>query len=125
MPYLGITWIFFPDDSSSSIKPIPRELWSLVVESEMDWLSSLEEQARDLMKQGIAQSTRRTYETAERLFLEFCNRSPFPVSASTRILFVAELAQMREHSTIRVYLAGVRHCHIMNVSSQLAPLWDI
>ena len=69
------------------------------------------------MRQGVAPSTQKTYNSAERLFVDFCQRSdrtPLPASESTLILFVAELAQTRAHSTIRVYLAGVRHLHILN-----------
>lgn len=69
------------------------------------------------MSQGIATSTRKVYSTAEKLFIEFCartNRTPLPAEESTLILFVTELAQMREHSTIRSYLSGVRFIHITN-----------
>ena len=37
-------------------------------------LSSLEQQAWELMRQGIAPSTQKVYASAERLFREFCNR---------------------------------------------------
>lgn len=80
-------------------------------------LTSLEQQARDFMKQGIAASTQRTYSTAEKLFLDFCSRMnllPLPANERTLILFATELAQAREHSSIRVYLSGVRHLHIVN-----------
>lgn len=51
------------------------------------------------------------------VFIEFCNRAGvpiFPASERTLILFVTEIAQVREHSTVRVYLSGVRHFHIIN-----------
>ena len=69
------------------------------------------------MSQGIAPSTRKVYLTAESLFVEFCrriNRAPMPASEGTLILFATELAQTREQATVKVYLAGVRHLHIVN-----------
>ena len=64
------------------------------------------------MKQGIAVSTQKTYNAAEKLFTTFCNKMGlplFPASERTLIFFVTKLAQVREHSTIRVYLSGIRY----------------
>lgn len=69
------------------------------------------------MKAGIATSTEKTYSTAQRSFLSFCqdlNLSPLPATEDTLILYVTHLAQTKVHSTIRTYLAGVRHLHIIN-----------
>ena len=69
------------------------------------------------MRNGVAPSTWKTYSSAHRLFLEFCSRLCFvalPASEGTLILFVTELAQSRAVSTIRTYLAGVRHLHIIH-----------
>ena len=40
--------------------------------------------------------------------------APLPASEDQLILFVAELTQSRAYSTIRTYLAAVRHLHIVN-----------
>lgn len=69
------------------------------------------------MKAGIAPSTERTYTTAQKGFLSFChqlNLVPLPASEDTLILYISELAQTKAHSTIKLYLAGVRHLHIVN-----------
>ena len=78
-------------------------------------ISSLEIEAERLLSKGVAASTGKVYATAQRLFQDFCHRlslTPLPASESTLILFVTELAQTRAHSTIRTYLAGVRHLHV-------------
>ena len=77
----------------------------------------LKVQAEQLLNKGVAQSTSRVYASAQQIFLEFCHRlnlMPLPVSESTIILFVTELAQTRAHSTIQTYLAGVRHLHVLH-----------
>ena len=80
-------------------------------------VARLEVQARALLSKGIAPSTNRVYSSAQRIFLDFCTRlnlAPIPASEATLILFATELAQTRAHSTIRTYLAGVRHLHVTN-----------
>lgn len=74
------------------------------------------------MFQGIASSTRRTYSSAQRKFLEFChwsqsahsNGSPLPASEWTLMLFVSHLSRTIKASSIKVYLAAVRSLHIEN-----------
>ncbi len=80
-------------------------------------IPELEIKAELLLSKGIARSTDKVYTSAQRIFLDFCQRlslTPMPVAESTLILFVTELAQTRAHSTIRTYLAGVRHLHIIH-----------
>ena len=80
-------------------------------------LSFLESQAQEYLKNGIAGSTQKVYSVAQHLYLEFCSRlnfTPMPASEAMLILFVTELAQTRAHSTIKTYLAGVRHLHILH-----------
>ena len=53
--------------------------------------------------------------SAQKIYLDFCsrlNQTPVPASEETLILFATELAQTRAHSSIRTYLAGVRHLHV-------------
>ena len=74
------------------------------------------------MFQGIASSTRRTYESAQRKFLEFChwsqclhdNGSPLPASEWTLMLFVTHLSRTIRASSINVYLPGIRSLHVEN-----------
>ena len=69
------------------------------------------------MGKGIAESTARSYSAAQKLFLDFCSRlklCPLPASEDTLILFVSEVAQSLSHSTIRCYLSGIRHLHVLN-----------
>ena len=50
------------------------------------------------------------------MYLRFCDRlnfNPTPASEDQLILFVTELAQSRAISTIRCYLAAVRHLHVI------------
>lgn len=63
----------------------------------------------------MAGSTSKVYSSAQRIYMAFCTRlalTPIPASETSLILFVTELAQTRAHSTIRTYLAGVRHLHV-------------
>ena len=69
------------------------------------------------LKHGIAPSTQKTYSAAQDIFLGFCGRlglAALPASEGTLMLFVTELAQTRAHTTIRTYLAGVRHLHVIH-----------
>ena len=57
------------------------------------------------------------YQSAQRGYILFCsqlNLQPLPASEDTLILYVTHLAQTRAHSTIRTYLAGVRHMHVIS-----------
>ena len=73
-----------------------------------------------LLANGIASSTRRTYNTAERRFISFCHQTrqlspsgyPCPASEWTLMLFVSHLSESIKADSIKVYLAGVRSLHI-------------
>ena len=57
---------------------------------------------------GLAPATRRSYESGKRRFLSFCEKvqaKPLPVSEKL-------LGQFISHSTIKCYLATVRHLQI-------------
>jgi len=80
-------------------------------------LSLLEDQAAELLLMGIAPSTQQVYSSAQQAYRQFCSRlklSPLPASQDQLVLFVTELAQTRAPSTIRTYLAGIRHYHIIS-----------
>lgn len=68
---------------------------------------------------GIAESTRKTYQSALRKFYQFCKQfniiSPFPVSESLLCYFISYLAFVQHLSpkTIKVYLAGIRHMQVV------------
>ena len=74
------------------------------------------------MFQGMAKTTRKTYDSAQRKFLKFChwsqclnaNGSPLLVSEWTFMLFTTNLLQTIKASSIKACLAGVRSLHIEN-----------
>ena len=72
------------------------------------------------MLQGLAPSTRRSYASAQAQFISFCAQlgkvhasgSPCPADEWTLCLFATFLANRIQHSSIKVYLSGVRALHI-------------
>lgn len=72
------------------------------------------------MSQGLASSTHRVYTSAQRRFREFCiqdnqikpDGSFLPASQETLIRFCSHLADSLHHTSIKVYLSGVRALHI-------------
>ena len=83
-------------------------------------LSTLEQQCYSFLIKGLAPSTRRSYASAQAQFLSFCTQlgklhssgSPCPVDEWTLCLFATFLATRIQHSSIKVYLSGVRALHI-------------
>ena len=64
---------------------------------------------------GLADNTHRTYSSAQRQYLTFCETHHFtavPASEETLSLFVAFSADRLKPQSIKVYLAGVRALHI-------------
>lgn len=77
----------------------------------------MEVSAKDLIRNSLAPSSQRAYAAAQSQYGKFCqliSKSPIPASEQILVLFTAYLAQTRCHSTVRVYLAAVRHLHISN-----------
>ena len=72
------------------------------------------------LTQSLAASTRKSYATAQSQFLSFCRQlgrihssgSPCPKDEWTLCLFATLLAGSLQHSSIKVYLSGVRALHI-------------
>ena len=80
-------------------------------------LSSLDGAVLLYSSRGVADSTRRTYESGLRRYLSFCYvfgvSTPFPVSEPLLCYFVTFLAQEGvSPATIRTYLAAVRHAQV-------------
>lgn len=80
----------------------------------------MEGRCREFLLQGLAPSTRRSYASAQRKFVEFCHQlgqvhasgSPCPADEWTLCLFVSYLAESIHHTSIKVYLSAVRALHI-------------
>ena len=74
------------------------------------------------MFQAIVSSTRRSYESAQRKFHEFCrwshclhaDGSALPASEWSLMLFATYQPKNIKASSIKVYLAGIRSLHIEN-----------
>ncbi len=66
--------------------------------------------------QGIAQSTERTYRSAQRRFIRFCQAqslSPLPLQETVLVAFAASVAnEGLKHQTIKCYLSALRHMQI-------------
>ncbi len=71
---------------------------------------------RELFSAGIAQSTRRAYQSGTNRYLRFCSDygvSPFPASEQNLCFFVGSLFRDGlTGSTVKSYLSGIRHSQI-------------
>ena len=73
---------------------------------------------RRYLNLSVADSTKRTYSTGEKRFIQFLSlyrplhAQSLPTDEDTLIKYVAYLAKSVKHSTIKGYLAAVRHFHI-------------
>ena len=75
----------------------------------------LEAVAKELCRASLAPSSSKTYQSAQKIFTEFCltcGKTPLPASEQLLILFVADLADRVCFSTASTYLATIRHMHI-------------
>jgi len=67
------------------------------------------------LNEGLSEATRQTYSTGKQSFTSFCitrGNQILPATESTLLLFVSHLASRKiSHTTIKVYLAAVRHMH--------------
>ena len=68
------------------------------------------------IKNSLAQSTQRTYQSGQKRYMTFCisqNINPFPVSENNLCQFVAQLAHKGiSHQSIKGYLSAIRHQQI-------------
>jgi len=82
--------------------------------------SALEAQCHNFLVQGLAALTRNSYASGQKKFYDFCsqlskvNPSGSPCSADERTLclFAPCLANLDQHTTIKVYRSAVRSLHI-------------
>ena len=70
--------------------------------------------ATDLVDNNLASSSRRSYTSFQKQYVQFCEHPNFnPLLATERqlVLFVAELAQRLSHSTVRsiISISGLTH----------------
>ena len=85
-------------------------------------VSSLDQSWQHLLKNSLANNTQKTYSSAQKRFLKFCeehdflhpNGSAVPASELTILRFIGSLSGFCQASTIRVYLSAVRSLHIQN-----------
>ena len=83
-------------------------------------LSTREQQCYSFLLQGLPPSTCQSYASAQAQFISFCSQlgklhasgSPCPAHEWTLYLFATFLANRIQHSSIKVYLSGVRALHI-------------
>ena len=81
---------------------------------------TLEQQCYSFLIQGLAPSTFYSFASPQTKFISFCcqlgklhpSGSPCPTDEWTLCLFVTFLARTIQHSSIKVYLSGVRALHI-------------
>ena len=70
-----------------------------------------------MVEGGIRSNTKRTYTSAQKQYLEFCyyyKLQPFPCSENTLLTYIGYLHRKGlKGSTVRVYLAAVRHLHVV------------
>ena len=77
----------------------------------------MEKDVQRYFEQGLAASTRKTYQAGVNKFTAFCAMyniiNPLPVSQSVLCLFISHLANLGlSYGTIKTYLAAIRHLHI-------------
>ena len=74
--------------------------------------------AQDIMKDGIRDSTKQTYKSAQRDYIKFCqlyNLVSLPTCEKTLMMYVTYLYQRNiRYNTIKVYLFAIRHMHVIN-----------
>lgn len=81
-------------------------------------LGDLNADIQKYLSLSVAASTRKTYSSGERRFLDFCplhrplQSTHIPTDEETLIQYVAYLAKTIKHSSIKGYLTAVRHLHI-------------
>lgn len=79
-------------------------------------LQELDRSVEFFFRNGLASSTQRAYNSAKKRYITFClsvSIPPLPVTEQLLCRYVSYLAnQSLAHSTIKGYLAGVRHLHI-------------
>ena len=85
-------------------------------------IARLDNLAQVYFGQALAHTTRRTYQSAHRRYLDFCsgiNVRPLPITQSTLCLFVTKLAsQGVSYKSIKGYLSALRYLQIATDGSE-------
>ena len=90
-------------------RPIPQPVLDLLVTKRPDWGSN------NHLHPGIAEATRRVYQSGWRHYASFCTKfgfSPLPLTEYTLCQFAATLAESVGQGTIRSYLSALRFAQI-------------
>jgi hypothetical protein len=78
---------------------------------------TLEQPAEHLVRSALRDTTHKTYSSAQRKFIEFCNTYGYqaiPASDYTLTQYIASLhSQGLKGSSIRVYIAAIRSLHVL------------
>ena len=68
------------------------------------------------MDMSLAENTKKAYQAGEKQYIHFCQsfqvNQVVPTNENTLCYFVVFLARTVKHSTIKSYLAGVKHLHL-------------
>ena len=79
-------------------------------------LSKLQIAVQQYFINGLAPSTRKSYHAGQSHYHHFCQQlrvTPIPTSERVLLMFIAHLAKEGiAHTTIKVYLAAIRHLHV-------------
>ena len=82
-------------------------------------LAELDSLVHFYFREGLAASTRKTYEAGRKKFIQFCTEfnisNPLPVNQQMLCYYIVYLAKRNlSPATIKVYLSALRHYHIAN-----------
>ena len=80
-------------------------------------VSSLDSEVQRVFQQGLAESTRRSYQSGLKKFSEFCTlysiSNPYPISQFTLCYYVAHLSKQHlAPQSIKSYLSALRNYQI-------------
>ena len=79
-------------------------------------IPELDQLTKKYFSKGLAESTQRSYRSAQNKFLAFCRDGGFkavPASEETLCRYVSYIANSGlKHRTIKAYLSAIRHLHI-------------
>ena len=128
MRCLGIRQSLFhslsPGEQGSCANSSVAARHSSGVEARLD-IQELDTAVEFFFRNGLAESTQRSYNSAKRRYIHFCkshNMSPIPASERQLGQYVSYLALANlAHSTIKCYLAAVRHLHIAEGAADPPP----
>ena len=81
-------------------------------------VADLWSEAQVMMTEGIRDSTKCTYSSAQKEYTKFCNiyhLLPIPTTEKTLMMFVTYMYKKHyKYNSVKVYLFAIRHMHIVN-----------